>query len=407
MSTSAIKGGERDFQVTKIWNRLFITVFIANVGMNLSQQMTNSLVSKYADSLGATKTMVGLVSSMFAITALLFKVLSGPVIDTYNRRFILAGAMAVMAVSFFGYSTAGAVPTLMVFRLVQGAGQAFTTTCCLALAADTLPKDKFGSGIGVFSMAQAASQAIGPALALALVDVMGYSNTFRLGCLIMCCSAFLAATVKVPFERTKKFKISLKSIIAKEAILPAVIIFVLSLAFFVINSFLVIFAGEQGLPSAQAGYFFTAYAGTMLFTRPMVGRLVDRFGTVRVLIPAIICFALSFFIISVTSALPVLLLAGFVSAFGYGACMPAMQTLAMKCVSPERRGASSSTNYIGTDLGSLLGPVLAGAVADKLGYIAMWRIMTVPIFAGLIIVIACRSKINRVEKNFDNMQKAG
>jgi len=79
----------------------------------------------------------------------------------------------------------------------------------------------------------------------------------------------------------------------------------------------------------------------------------------------------------------------------------------MKCVSPERRGASSSTNYIGTDLGSLLGPVLAGAVADKLGYIAMWRIMTVPIFAGLIIVIACRSKISRVEKNFDNMQKAG
>lgn len=36
----------------KIWNPLFTTIFIANACMNLSQQMMNSLVSKYADYLG-------------------------------------------------------------------------------------------------------------------------------------------------------------------------------------------------------------------------------------------------------------------------------------------------------------------------------------------------------------------
>lgn len=91
---------------------------------------------------------------------------------------------------------------------MQGVGQAFTSTCCLALAADTLPKEKFGSGIGVFSMAQAASQAIGPTIALALVGVMGYQGTFMIGCGIMVFAAFLATRVKVPYVKGKKLKIS-------------------------------------------------------------------------------------------------------------------------------------------------------------------------------------------------------
>ena len=85
----------------KIWNPLFTTIFIANACMNLSQQMMNSLVSKYADYLGAAATVVGIVASIYSVTALIFKILSGPVIDTYNRRFVLSGTMLIMAVSFF------------------------------------------------------------------------------------------------------------------------------------------------------------------------------------------------------------------------------------------------------------------------------------------------------------------
>ena len=231
----------------KIWNPLFTTIFIANACMNLSQQMMNSLVSKYADYLGAAATVVGIVASIYSVTALIFKILSGPVIDTYNRRFVLSGTMLIMAVSFFGYGISGNVPTLIGLRLLQGVGQAFTSTCCLALAADTLPKEKFGSGIGVFSMAQAASQAIGPTIALALVGVMGYQGTFMIGCGIMVFAAFLATRVKVPYVKGKKLKISGKSIVAKEAIMPAFIIFLMSLTYFVINSFLIVDAGKRGV----------------------------------------------------------------------------------------------------------------------------------------------------------------
>lgn len=389
---------------TKIWNKHFTSIFIANACMYLAQQMMNSLVSKYADHLGAAASVVGVVSSLFAVTALLFKIISGPAIDTFNRRYILMGAMTVMAVAFLGYSLSTNIPTLMISRLIQGTGQAFTATCCLALAADTLPPDKFGSGIGVFSMAQAASQAIGPTVALTLVGAVGYNVTFAIGAGIMLVAVFMASRVKVPYTKTKKFQISLKNIVAKEAIMPATIMFFLAMTNCVINSFLILFASGQGVENI--GYYFTVYAGTLLLTRPMVGRLTDRFGLVKVLIPAMACFAGAFLFISICSTLPMFLLAAFISAFGYGACQPAIQTLSMKCVPSARRGAGSSTNYIGTDLGNLAGPVIAGAVAQNLGYAVMWRAMIAPVGVALLVVLLCRKRINAVEETFKQNQAA-
>ena len=387
----------------RIWNPLFTTLFIANACMNLSQQMMNSLVSKYAASLGAAATVIGVVSSIYALTALIFKILSGPIIDTYNKRHVGAITMGIMAVSFLGYALSTSVPMLIGSRLIQGIGQAFTSTCCLAMAADTLPKSKFGSGIGIYSMAQAASQAIGPALSLALVNAIGYRATFFTGCGIMFFAAFLVMQVKVPFQRTKKFQLKIGSIIAKPAIMPAAIIFLLSITFFVVNSFLIVYAEEIGVDNI--GYYFTVFAGCMLVTRPMVGKLTDRFGIVKMIIPSLCCFAASFFIISYARSLPAFLLAAFVASFGYGTSVPALQTLSMKCVPPEQRGAGSSTNYIGTDLGSLVGPIIAGKIVEMTGYSSMWRIMTVPIFIALVAVILFSKRIANIEANFENMKE--
>jgi glyoxylase-like metal-dependent hydrolase (beta-lactamase superfamily II) len=181
---------------------------------------------------------------------------------------------------------------LMIFRLLQGTGQAFTATCFLALAADTLPANKFGAGIGIFSMAQAASQAIGPTVALTMVDFLGYKATFATGGCIMVAAALIASRIEIKFEKTRAFKISLENVVAKEAVLPAVILFFLAMTNCVINSFLIIFAGIQEV--GNIGYYFTVYAGTMLFTRPLVGRAVDRFGLIKVIIPAMFCFAFAF-----------------------------------------------------------------------------------------------------------------
>lgn len=384
---------ERTEPQDKIWNKSFTSIFIANMLMFMGQQMMNTLVAKYANTLGAAPVMIGVVTSSFAYTALIFKIFSAPAIDTFNKKYILVGAMTVMAMSYAGYSISTTIPVLMVSRLLQGAGQAFSATCCLALATDALPQSKLGMGISIFSLAQVICQSIGPSIGLFLARSIGYHYTFVIGSCTMLVAAIFAFNIKNNYIKTgKKYQIRLSNIIAKEAILPATLMFLLCMAYYNITTYLVIYADAVNA-GEHIGLFFTVYALTLLVTRPMIGKLGDKYGLVKVFIPAFFAFAMAFMLISVANSTWMFLLAAFISAFGYGACQPAVQTLCMKRVPKEKRGAGSSTNYIGQDLGNLVGPVIAGSVVQALGYSAMWRVMILPVVVAFIIVLVFRKQI--------------
>lgn len=383
----------------KIWNAAFVSIFIANAMMNLGQQMVNSLIAKYADYLGTPATVVGLLTGSFAATALGFKIFSGPMLDSFSRKKLLMAAMGVMCVSYIGFGFSTTVSMLFIFRLIEGSARAFTATGCLAVASDSLPADKFGSGIGVFSLAQAACQAIGPTVGLTLYRYIGYSATFWIGALCLLCAVIATGCLSLPDKKDRrKFEIKVSNIFAKEAAFPAVLLFLLSGTFFTVNSFLAIYGTDMGV--MDIGLFFTVYAGVLVFTRPLVGRLSDKYGLIAVTIPALICFAVSFLLISIATNLPMFLLAAFVSAFGYGAAQPAIQTLCMKSVPAERRGAGSSTAYVGNDLGNMAGPVVAGYIVEWAGYRAMWRIMILPIVVAFVLLLCFGQKITKIEKDF-------
>ena len=120
----------------------------------------------------------------------------------------------------------------------------------------------------------------------------------------------------------------------------------------------------------------------LLISRPLIGALTDRYSIAVVTVPAMGCFALSFFLLAFAQNLALFFLSAFVSAFGYGACQSAFNALCMRLVPPERRGAGSCTCYIGVDAGYLIGPILL--------------VMTLPIFlAALFTMTYLRKSRNK------------
>lgn len=383
---------------TKIWNRSFTSIFIATCLMFMGQQMMNTLVAKYANNLGASAMVVGFVTSSFAYTALLLKIFAAPAIDTFNKRIILTCSILVIALAYFGFSMSGNIPMLLMSRLLQGAGQAFSATCALVLATDTLPKDKLGAGISIYSLSQVICQSIGPSIGLSLSRVIGYHYTFLIGSATMVIAAFFAFRIKNNYTPSyKKYSIHLENIIAKEAILPAVLMFLLCMSYYNITTYLVIYS-ETVRAEEHIGLFFTVYAVTLLMTRPIIGKMGDKYGLVPVFLPAFAAFAAAFMIISWSTNIVMFLIAAFISAFGFGACQPAVQTLCMKLVPKEKRGAGSSTNYIGQDLGNLVGPIIAGFFAERTGYPVMWRVMIIPVVISAVLVFLNKEKIQNAGK---------
>lgn len=384
-----------------IWTPLFVQLIVINAISNFGHFMMSTLVPRYAEHLGATPSYVGVVASAFAITALAVRPIVGPATTTFRKNRLFAAANGIIFASIVCYALADSVAVLLVGRLLQGIGMGFLVPVSMAMVADALPDSKMASGVGIFSLGQALAMAVGPYLGLVIVKHFDYSGVFVFGSVLIALTVVLAFRLKTGEpERNGRFQLSWHNFFAKEVLVPTVMMFFLSGAQACIQAFILIYGGANDVE--QIGLFFTAYAVFVLFSRPVSGRVADKYGMDKMIIPGILTFALSFVIISFARTLPMFVLAGAISAFGYGICQPLVQTLCMKMVSPERRGVASNTNYIGVDIGFFLMPIFAGLIvsfAQEAGveniesYAIMFRVMTIPILVALLIFLVNRGKM--------------
>ena len=134
-----------------IWNKAFVDIFIINIALNTGQYMMNTLIPKFAEHLGATATIIGMVSGMFAVTALGVRPIVGPATGYFKKNRLLAIAIGSIALAYICYGLSGSVPMLIAGRLLQGIGMGFLAPVLLALASNALPGSKMASGIGIYS----------------------------------------------------------------------------------------------------------------------------------------------------------------------------------------------------------------------------------------------------------------
>lgn len=349
----------------KVLNRGFILICIANLLHNFGQQTVSTLVPRYANALGATSTLVGVVAGVFAISSFVIKPIASPAFDCKSKRVLYVLSNAVILASYFLFFFAPDVNWLIAGRLIQGIGIGIAAPVGLSIACDNLPDGSFARGVSIYSLGQAFGQAIGPGIGLYLVDVIGYKSTFGVCILFMVgtCVAGMLTRGRDPLPDAK-YRIRLSGIVAKEALPASIPMIFIVAAYACIGGFLVIYGDLLGV--TQIGLYFTVYAVFLLIVRVLTKGLADKFGYVKVLIPSLACFACAFLLFGGAHALPAFLIAAVFSALGYGVCQPNLQAQCMAAVSPGRRGTASNTVYICQDIGTLLGPLIAGAYADSL-----------------------------------------
>lgn len=376
-------------------NRNFLSICLINFILNLGQFMMNTLLPKYADALGAPATIVGLVTGIFSVTALLIKPFSGPAVDSFDKRKLLLGGIVVLFIAFVGYGFTDSVPFLILFRLLHGASMGITVITCLTMVSDTLPEEKITEGIAYFSIMQALATAVGPSVGLTLQKIIGYQPTFFVAAGFAGCAILLTLLWNGPQKTTHKpFKISLRNSFAVEALFPAATIMCLAAVYVSISAFLVLYAESKNI--SGIGAFFTVYAVALLIGRPFAGKLAAKYGTPKIIFAAICLFACGMLLISLANSLPVYLIAAVLVAWGYGTCQPLVQAMCIQSVPAERRGAASATSYYGTDTGYLISPTICGFLVEQIGYASMFRCMTSVLVLAIVFLFLANRQRTRV-----------
>ena len=380
------RGGKKvEQKKSTIWTYNFVALFITTCVMFFGQFMMSTLLPKYLSNLSIGSSVIGVVVGMFSVTALGTRPVTGPLIDGGNKKLLYMLMLGLIAVASFGYAFVSTVPMLIFFRLLHGIGMGCNAALGLTMATDCLPQDKMASGIGVYGMSSVLATAFGPGIGLAVAERFGYRIAFCLSGALVVVSIIIAALMKIERDPNRKIVFRPDNIIARETIIPACFLTLCSIARAGMVTYLVIYVTEYKVIEGISIYYIVN-AAAMLISRPLIGKLSDRFGTHKALIPSYIAFAANLILLAFVKNSWQLWICAVLNAFGTGTAQTMHQALCMQVVRPDHRGAGSTTAYIGIDIGDLLGPIICGVIAEAFGYSHMFLFCLIPLVLCVVFL---------------------
>lgn len=133
---------------------------LSTLGMGLIVPVLPS----YAESLGGTATLVGLLIAAFAATRLLVTLPAAWLATRFGHRRLLVAGPAVTVPAALLCAASGGFWTLAVFCVVEGAMAGTSSTASTGLALSDAPAHKAGRSLGSYQSAALLGAALGPLL---------------------------------------------------------------------------------------------------------------------------------------------------------------------------------------------------------------------------------------------------
>ncbi len=336
---------------------------------------------------GGTVTQAGLATTIFLLSVIIVRPFSGMILEKFGRKRMLVISMTAFAVSTFSYMITDDITILLILRFIHGISFSIATTVTLSIAADLVPPERRGEGLGYFGMSMNLAMVAGPFLALTLQPIISYTLIFLIFGVItvigMVCSLLVQVTEEVVPLNMEKRKLSWSDLFEKKAIAISTVGMLVAFSYASIMSFISVYG--QSLDMVQvASFFFVVFAAAMIVSRPITGRLFDSMGPNIVIIPSLIIYAFGLYILSITTSPSMFLIAGALVGLGYGTLLPSFQTLALQA-SPNKRSAyATATFFTLYDSGLAAGSFVLGIVAGAFGYSDVY--LFIAIFVVLVTI---------------------
>ena len=140
------------------------------------------------------------------------------------------------------------------------------------------------------------------------------------------------------------------------------------------------------------GIFFTVFAVTLVLVRALAGKLSDSRGRKAVIVPGMLIITLGLFVLSIANSFSLFIAAAFLYGLGFGLVHPTIMALLVDRVSDRTRGAAMGTFTAAFDLGIGLGSIVLGVVLQYFGFMAMYLLGGLIVFAAAIWFIAMKDK---------------
>ena len=406
----------RNETVERLWTLAFVLLTLVQTMDLLVFHTITPVIAKFTIQQGVALTASGLAASVFSLAAIFARPLSGFLADRLGRRSIVLASIGVSVAMQVGYAVVPGFAPLLVLRIVHGFFYALFGTAISAMALATLPESRKNEGMGWFGASYVIAAIIGPAMGVAISDAFGFTVLFLVTAGIAAISFPLAAfaTARTPTStsttrftdgdqpagqgasgrndagettqaetevtapdalndppKPKRLRTlpALSDLVSVKCIPLAGIALCFMAIWGMIASYIVLIGEARQVDNIAL--FFVVNSATLFVTRPAIGKITDRYGLSRLILPAIVIETTALLGICFAHQLWLFLLAGCVKAFGSGGVLPSIQAECGRLETPERAGVAMSTYLLASDIGYAVGPLLGGLLASAVGYDAM------------------------------------
>jgi MFS family permease len=317
--------------------------------------------------LGGSKFAAGLFLGILTYASALSAPVTGALADRVGkRRVLIVTSLAIAACSVaYAVSRSYRVPLVLVF--FHGLFWSGLLSASSAYMTDSIPESRRAEGIGYWGMSTM--------LAVAMAPTVGFWM-YRRGWAWLCAESaalnLLMAGIAFSLPETdvaarlSRERFFGRHLVEWRVVAVALSLFVVSFGYGGVTSFVAVYAEENHI--VPKGIFFTTFALVVIVTRLVSGRLADRVGHRRVLLPCLALAALGLLLLPLARTRTLMILAAFVFAVGFGNMYPAFVAHVVRHVDRSRRGAAFGGILAAFDTGIGTGSITIGALAQHFGF---------------------------------------
>lgn len=346
----------------------------------------------FALALQATPSEIGWIVMASTLPGILISFPAGALSDYLGRRRLLLAALVVFATAPFLYLIVSNAWQLMAVRFYHGFATAIFGTVASAAIAARYTTDR-ATKLSTYSSITIVGRSIAPFLGGFLISLASFQAVY-IACAI---SGVLAlaigfllrdSTPKVGQKlEMPRFWFSLRTVLRdRNIMLVSLIEAAQYLVFGAIEAFLALFAASLGIPAWQIGVILGVQLVSIVFTKPLMGKMSDRVGRKRVIIPGLLIGAASIVLLPYAPnfvGLTVLSL-----AFGLGFATVTSSTTAWVADLTQNNRFGSSMGVLRTvmDVGQSIGPVLTGWMVGYAGYGSAFTLLAVVLLGAALLL---------------------
>ncbi|MFD0675570.1 MULTISPECIES: MFS transporter [unclassified Paenibacillus] len=366
----------------RLWTKSFILMTVGTLFLFNAFYMLYPTLPLFIKQMGGNETQVGLSMGAFMLTSVLVRPIVGGLLDRYGRRPFIVWGLLLFILAMYLYNWIGGIVVLMGLRIIHGISWAVSTTSISTAVTDMIPSARRGEGMGWFSTSMTLAMAFGPMVGIWVIQDLSYHALFLIAVVLSAVALPLTFGAKMPFqpqEGTRRIELFEKSVLPISSS-----IFFMFVAYGGITTFVPLFAESI---KVNSGVFFLAYAATLALSRPLSGKVADRYGEAFVIVPALIITIVALICLSFSTGLLGVLISAILYGIGFGSAHPAIQSATIRLAHPDRKGVANASLATATDLGIGLGAILLGWVSQYTSYSFLFTVSAVMVMFSMLAFI--------------------